>query len=35
MSEINITEFIGNISQIAEQVGRNGEPVIISGNDSA
>jgi PHD/YefM family antitoxin component YafN of YafNO toxin-antitoxin module len=34
MSEINITEFIGNISQIAEQVGRNGEPVIISGNDS-
>jgi hypothetical protein len=31
MSEININEFVGNASRIAERVGRDGGPVIISG----
>jgi PHD/YefM family antitoxin component YafN of YafNO toxin-antitoxin module len=34
MAEINIADFIGNASQIAERVGRNGQPVIISGGCS-
>ncbi|MDR1061401.1 MAG: hypothetical protein LBL83_09390 [Clostridiales bacterium] len=34
MAEINMADFIGNVSQIAERVGRNGKPVIISGSDS-
>ncbi|MDR1065450.1 MAG: type II toxin-antitoxin system Phd/YefM family antitoxin [Oscillospiraceae bacterium] len=32
MAEINMTDFIGNVSQIAERVGRNGQPVVIRGN---
>ncbi|MDR2445772.1 MAG: hypothetical protein LBD58_00545 [Treponema sp.] len=31
MSEINMREFVGNASGIAERVGKNGEPVVISG----
>jgi PHD/YefM family antitoxin component YafN of YafNO toxin-antitoxin module len=31
MSEINMKEFIGNASGIAERVGRDGKPVMISG----
>jgi prevent-host-death family protein len=34
MAEINMTDFIGNVSQIAERVSRNGQPVIISGSGS-
>jgi hypothetical protein len=35
MPEISITEFVGNASQITEQVSRNGQPVIICGSNLA
>jgi hypothetical protein len=34
MSEINMKEFIDNASGIAERVGRDGKPVMISGEGS-